>query len=271
MVAFISEVIAHMSRNYSLFSCTFFIIHIHSSFSLSTIIHDHTRPRKSIVEIKLSVGALVIGGWDTVHRSGLLSTTLHTGIVKFLAGLPVNEPMVFELFGFMQEFFIDNDVALISGDVDSNNSKVSLLQYMGGGITTTSTVTPTITINSDEEKKLKLRCGPSGRRHPDDNLSRAIGTGDDYGNGDKSTAKRHRRRQGPREGSSFWTKAPRDTPKAERFPKVCGTIDRVRKSLPAARSRSEFLNLMKRAERGGRVLLVTGETGVSRVELLYFV
>jgi len=38
-------------------------------------------------------------------------------------------------------------------------------------------------------------------------------------------------------------------------------MERTRKSLPAAQTRSEFLGVVKKAMSGNRVVLVTGETG----------
>jgi hypothetical protein len=60
---------------------------------------------------------------------------------------------------------------------------------------------------------------------------------------------------------NFWTIPPQDTPPAVSFPPLEKSIDAARKSLPAAKARSEFLAAMERAEKGGRVVLVTGETG----------
>ena len=61
---------------------------------------------------------------------------------------------------------------------------------------------------------------------------------------------------------TFWTTHPRDTTPGIACPKVSLTMERIRKSLPAFRSRSVFLEAMKEAERqGSRVVLVTGETG----------
>ncbi|KAL9179142.1 hypothetical protein ACHAXT_000184 [Thalassiosira profunda] len=64
--------------------------------------------------------------------------------------------------------------------------------------------------------------------------------------------------------ASFWNAPPNKTPPAEPFPKVSSALDRARKSLPAANARGEFLALLQMAQRDGRVVLVTGETGCGK-------
>lgn len=59
----------------------------------------------------------------------------------------------------------------------------------------------------------------------------------------------------------FWSLSPEQTPTANSSPKVLQSIQRVRDSLPAAGAKREFLDALAKAAKGGRVLLVTGETG----------
>jgi ATP-dependent RNA helicase DHX57 len=67
----------------------------------------------------------------------------------------------------------------------------------------------------------------------------------------------------PRARRPFWSRPPSETPPSIAFPKTRSSIALVRKSLPAAAAREEFLRVLKKADKGGRVLLVTGDTGKS--------
>jgi hypothetical protein len=65
----------------------------------------------------------------------------------------------------------------------------------------------------------------------------------------------------PREKAFFWSKTPQQTPAATAFPNINPSLDRQRKSLPAAKARGDILAVLKQADEAGRVVLVTGDTG----------
>ena len=54
------------------------------------------------------------------------------------------------------------------------------------------------------------------------------------------------------------------------FPKLSASMEKARKSLPAAKARKEFLSIMQKAESTGRVVLVTGETGCGKVRIIIY-
>ena len=68
----------------------------------------------------------------------------------------------------------------------------------------------------------------------------------------------------PRERGGFWAVHPCDTPPAVAFPDITANMKTARNSLPAAKVRSDFLRLLKQADAGGRVMLVTGDTGCGK-------
>lgn len=71
----------------------------------------------------------------------------------------------------------------------------------------------------------------------------------------------HRR---PRERKPFWCRLSSETPEATAFPKISTFLEMTRKSLPAAKSRDEFLKLLRQSEDTGRVLICSGETGCGK-------
>ena len=69
----------------------------------------------------------------------------------------------------------------------------------------------------------------------------------------------------PRDRDTFWNVPPGDVPPAASLP-IPTALARDRKSLPAAAVKDQFLSLLASAvDCGGRVLLVTGETGCGKV------
>ena len=79
--------------------------------------------------------------------------------------------------------------------------------------------------------------------------------------GSKSSAKPTKFLRRPRVRSPFWSLHPTKTPRAEPHPTVAASMKAARDSLPAAKMKEEFLSVMRKAEKGGRVVLVTGATG----------
>lgn len=72
----------------------------------------------------------------------------------------------------------------------------------------------------------------------------------------------------PRERSSFWSRSPKQTPAATAFPNIGAAMKAARESLPAAKARAEFISVMRAADKCGRVVLVTGDTGCGKVNVL---
>lgn len=67
-----------------------------------------------------------------------------------------------------------------------------------------------------------------------------------------------------RERSPFWSKLPTDTRPAVAHPNIPRSLNSIRRSLPAASARTEFLRVMREADKRGRVVLVTGDTGCGK-------
>ena len=167
----------------------------------------------------------VTGEWD---RAKPIGTAFHSELLKFISTLPNDEPMIFEIFNHAQE--------ILQSFEDIKLSVIPLLPYLNGG-------------NKFLSKK------PMRVEAPKENGNNSHGI--------KRKMKSHSRafKSRPRTKSFFWSKSPRETPPAQAFPKLRTIIENARKRLPAAKARDEFLTVMKQADAGGGVLLVTGETG----------
>lgn len=155
-------------------------------------------------------------------------TVFHVKLAEFLFNLPRDEPMIFELFGYVQELLGEDESVLSEQRTDD-----TLLQFIKGG---KEIITSTKSIASQPKTKAsnKLAVPKVGQ---------------------SKTLRR------PREKSFFWSKKPHQTPLATAFPKLSTLMETCRKRLPAAKARSEFLTLLQMAEKENNVLLVTGETG----------
>jgi len=71
-------------------------------------------------------------------------------------------------------------------------------------------------------------------------------------------------RQRRRETRPFWSRMPSNTPPATAFPRVRDSLAAVRRSLPAHKARSDFLEKLRDSKKTGRVVLVTGDTGCGK-------
>jgi hypothetical protein len=170
---------------------------------------------------------LVRGIW-----SSFIGVAMNSEILKFMSSLQLGEPMVFELYGHVQ------DVLNRLNDL----TPISLVKSYGTlGTLSGATHKPTGT----EESVPRPKRSSFTRRG-----SREV--------------KRQPRSRGP-----FWEIHPRDTPPATAFPNIPKLMERQRASLPAASARAEFLTNLKAADSGGRVLLVTGETGCGKKRMWY--
>ncbi len=159
------------------------------------------------------------GNWG----SRLVGSAYHMELVKFLADLPLGDPMIFELHGHAQMIFETLDDLPTQQLVDS------------------------ISLNSNKKNS--------------NSVQRLEETKLDKVETFHMDTARHTR---PREGKPFWCRLPSQTPEATPFPKISTAMEMARKSLPAAKSRDEFLQLLRHAEESGRVLLLTGETGCGK-------
>ena len=170
----------------------------------------------------------VSGTWPS--RVG---AALHVELSKFLGDLPLGEPMVFAIHAHVQDLLLSEELS----------DRLSLLPHLGADEQQTRTELK----ESSGSIKPKAQDSTSSVNHMPAPLNVSL------------PQRRPRAR-----GRNFWSTRPQETPPAVAFPQVGAAMERTRKSLPAASSRDEFLAAMKRAENGGRVLLVTGETGSGR-------
>jgi ATP-dependent RNA helicase DHX57 len=156
-------------------------------------------------------------------------------MAQFLSTLEPGQEVIFELFGHVQELLQDICDGQ-SSSVDDASLLLSSLKLGGSPDVSSSNGKVRAPSNEDKAKPAATKQIPKPSRRP-------------------------------REKSSFWNTPPKNTPSADAFPKLSSLLEKARKSLPAAEARSEFLRLMDKAGRGGRVMLVTGETGCGKVSV----
>lgn len=151
---------------------------------------------------------------------------LHFELLQFLRALEPGQEVLFELFGHTQELLQKFD-----GIKDTNVLLHSLTLTDKESSSSSNSIVASIDERSNyrNESSIPRQCVKPPRR--------------------------------PREKISFWNTSPNKTPATEPFPKLSVLLEKARESLPAAKARSEFLSLLEQANKGGRVLLVTGETG----------
>lgn len=189
-----------------------------SSFTTISILFDETQLRLEVVVPNvqypthvLPTRALVHGTWLTKQS---IAVTLQIESIKYLADLPLGEPMIFALHGHLQD--------LLHTD---NLEKVDLMM-------------------KEDEKPSKITQDPVNENSTQGNMLHKILR--------PRRPKYHRK--------SFWNTLSKDTPASVALP-ISASLDRTRKSLPAANYRETFFEKLKIAEMGNRILLVTGETG----------
>ena len=187
------------------------------------------------------------GGIGNVKLPRGVGTAVHIELVKFMSTLSLGDPMVYELYGFVQGILPSLPDGL-STPTSSGSESLLLAHLEGRGntIAETKSISSSIAQTGGSsaaagDKSRKKKADKSGKRPP---------------------AQRR-----PREKSFFWSKTPKQTPPAIAFPKLNVSINKARKGLPAAKAREEFLSIMKKAETTGRVVLVTGETGCGKVQI----
>ena len=157
-----------------------------------------------------------------------IGSVLHAELLKFMDDLANGEPMVFELYGKCQ--------SLLESDVIPQQIIIPILDKKNRKIVATS----------QEEDKTKLLVDQFEKVSNERIVQ-------------SSCVCR------PRERRPFWSIPPSRTAPAVSFPDIPSSIASVRKSLPAASARDEFLGLLKKSRSSGRVLLVEGDTGCGYV------
>lgn len=155
-----------------------------------------------------------------------VGAALHVELAKFIEDLPLGEPMIFAIHSHAQDLVQSAEL-----------SELTLIPHLG------------------DDEDMATRSEPAAARAP----RKHQGSGRNVKPVSRPAVEQRR----PRDmRKNFWSIHPRDAPPAVAFPKVSLSMERTRKSLPAASSRNEFLAAMKKAEQqGSRVVLVTGETG----------
>lgn len=176
---------------------------------------------------------LLQGKWPKGSQFG---AAVHVEILKFMSTLDLGNPMMFEIYGEVQTIFH----SLSSGDVKS----LSLLPALG-----VAEVLPSANLNNSRSQPAPKA---EATQQPTKQKEKAT-----------SSAPRKPVRR-PRARSTFWSSHPSRTPSATAYPKIDNAMDRARKSLPAFKFRKEFLAAMSKADKGGRVVLVTGDTGCGK-------
>ncbi len=199
----------------------------------------------------------ILGGWKSGKDLGASGSgdgsAIHSKLVQFVATLPTQDPMIFEIYNHVQELLQEGE--------------------MGGRVGHESILLPFLEGGQEFMQKPPSDNGASGKddgnRHAQ-NASQQTTSHPNKGkrgpqrkdNNRSSSTSRVQKR--PRTRSAFWSKRPHETPSATAFPKLSTLIDNQRKRLPAQKARQEFLDVMAEADRKDRVVLVTGETGCGK-------
>jgi ATP-dependent RNA helicase DHX57 len=159
--------------------------------------------------------SVLVSGKGPSRQSG---AALHVEVVKFIADLELGEPMIFEIHGHAQ--------MLLQSMVDGELKPTSLAPA----------ATPTVQQNANKETAER------GNKMNDANRD---GQSKEKVQATASRAPAIRR---PRVRGPFWSTPPKKSPAATPFPKIPMSMERTRKSLPAATARAEFLAKLKKAD-----------------------
>ena len=166
---------------------------------------------------------LVSGVSTNVINKHKVGATIHVELIKFMSTLALGEPMLFEVYNHLQYLVQTvqdmSPTSLLGTSKDS--TKIETKKNPGSNPTTSSgeTVIP-------HEKTTK--------HVADENENHARHS--------------YKRMQRPRQRDSFWSTPPEKSPAAIAFPKISKSMLSARQSLPAAKSRREFLAALKEAE-----------------------
>ena len=196
--------------------------------------------------------AFISGNWRSGKMPQGVGTAVHIELCKFMSTLALGDPMVYELYGFVQGIMPSLPDGL-SVPI-SSGSDLFLLSHLDGGEAFAGTKSSSNPHAGGSTTSKGGKPSKTGQKTGDKN--------------NKSASSRAPAQQRPREKSFFWSKKPKQTPAAIAFPKLSASMEKTRKSLPAAKARKEFLSIMQKAESTGRVVLVTGETGCGKVWIM---
>ncbi len=190
------------------------------------------------------------GGMDSCGgASYLCGGKVNLELVRQLSKMGRGREIVFELFGVASSLLQEE------AESPSNASSSALLSYLRP---TEGEVDNVEEIKEENNERTTLHNSLPSKQTDADSCS-----------GGRQSQKRERplkpTKRRPRDRDTFWNAPPVEIPPAVSLP-ISPALERERKSLPAAASRGEFLSLLARAvDSGGRVLLVTGETGCGKV------
>ena len=176
---------------------------------------------------------------------------LHLKIAKYLKeSMNPGQEVIFELFGEVQSMLQEEEEASASLDgveVSELLSHLNLDDRIGSNDSNNS---------PNDSRQTQSKTNNQAKKSNEVKPNQAV---EEQMMPRKQQSRPLRR---PRERATFWNTHPSKTPPAEAFPKLGPLLERARKSLPAAKAKNEFLSLMSDAKKdGGRVVLVTGETG----------
>ena len=181
------------------------------------------------------------GGPATRPKNYSFGGSLHLKLVQYMSEMTPGVEAIFELFGHVQSLLQEQE------EEESPASVSELLSHLK--------------LDDGEKKgesKKSVNETPAAQTKTN-NQAKKNNPNKTAGMIPKKPSSKTLRR--PRQRSTFWNTRPSQTPPAESYPKLSSMMERARKSLPAAKARDDFLSLMASANSGGRVMLVTGETG----------
>ncbi|KAL7543887.1 hypothetical protein ACHAXR_013327 [Thalassiosira sp. AJA248-18] len=184
------------------------------------------------------------GGTKIRHKNFRCGGSVNLKLAQYLSEMTPGQEAIFELFGHVQSLLQEEEESR-----DSLNNVSELLSHLkmdeGNGKklnkandSRQATQSKINTETKNGKSELNRGAGPQPRKQPTKPIRR------------------------PRVRATFWNTHPSKTPAAD--PKPSSSLERARKSLPAAKARDKFLSLMASAKAGGRVVLVTGETGCGK-------
>ncbi|KAL3801900.1 hypothetical protein ACHAW5_005288 [Stephanodiscus triporus] len=179
---------------------------------------------------------------------------IHLNLVRYLSEITTGQEVIFELFGYVQSLLQEEEASPTIMSSDCSGLLTCLKLNDGLLVSSEKSLNKSSNVDSIPPPLLP----PEQTRAKNDRA-----TTDD---GDVKTSKRIRPRRREEQRATFWNTHPSRTPPAVSFPKLSTLLERSRRSLPAAKARDEFLSLLAKANAvgGGRVLLVTGETGCGK-------
>ena len=165
---------------------------------------------------------LFLGKWERP-----VGVAFHVEIAKFLATLPLGDPVFFEIYGEEQNMLQTlEDMPLLP------LSSTSVPKPIGKAPSSSSTAPSSSVSTSTKTASKKSSRGISMKRRP-------------------------------KARSVFWSTLPKQAPPAISF-NWSKSIERQRKSLPAWKARADFLHKLEESCKSSRVVLVTGDTGCGK-------